>query len=128
MPNGFTIGKTVALVLALAKLHNFCIDEKDLLDDDDNRKNHHEDHTPAVSAIMANQTLFTLEATHQGVHGIGNAVPLALLDGGQHSNDITRSRRANEVVNLPRDQMLTWVIHSGKTRPSVGYDGEIVFM
>ena len=85
MPAGFTIGKTTALVNALAKLHNFCIDEK-VLDDADN--SNLQDHTPAVSAIMATQKLITLKATHTRKHGIGNPVPVALLHGGQHFDDI----------------------------------------
>ena len=128
MPAGFTIGKTTALVNALAKLHNFCIDEKVLDDHADN--SNLQDHTPAVSAIMATQKLITLKATHTRKHGIGNPVPVALLHGGQHFDDIVRPKppATQEVVHLPRDLMLTWVIQSGKTRPTVGYEGEVVFI
>ncbi len=130
MPAGFTIGKTTALVNALAKLHNFCIDEK-VLDDDVDNANNHQDHTPAVSAILATQRLITLRASHTRKHGIGIPVPVPLLHGGEHHDDIVRPKNpaagANEeAAQLPRDRMLTWVIQSGKTRPNVGYEGEVV--
>jgi hypothetical protein len=79
IPMQVSIRKTIALVIALCKLHNFCIDENDLV--------------PPVGAVDELRTEMRggipLETT-QTPTSIGRRVllPRQLLDGGLHFDDI----------------------------------------
>ena len=122
IPMNVSVQKTVALVLALAKLHNYFID-----------------------ADGASDLTFT--ASDEWQHEINGAVPLVttgdsqessghdvvpeqLLDGGNHFDDIggvngryNRQRRYNTIsenagVALPRDRLHSYVAAIGVTRPT----------
>ena len=118
MPKGLRIKRIIALVNALAKLHNFCIDEKDdcsadrLLNPLSNDTLH----------IMSDVNGFVpLEAGREH----GTLLPRALMDGGHHFSDIPRSIRRQLERQLllgsslaPRQQLLEQVINSHLKRPS----------
>ena len=110
----------IALVHALAKLHNFCIDEEK----DDNVLG---DYT--VPDVMQNDEDYMMMQDQgyvpMNVNDTGERIPLSLVDGGHHLDDVTRSvqrnrNRADDIiggVNRPRETLLLKVIESQKTRP-----------
>jgi hypothetical protein len=127
IPVNVTVHKTVALVLALAKLHNYCIDEKDGRCDDaygnavDKWRN---EETGAVPLVETRHTQYTDEDSSS----TGTVTPRQLLDGGNHFDDIgvngryNRQRRYNYLSRitgrpLPREQLHSHVADTGLTRP-----------
>ena len=114
MPKGLSITKIVALVNALAKLHNFCIDEKDGTNIPEQLSGDH--------LLMMNDcngyVPMEPSADHQGV------IPAALMNGGHHFQDVPRNirrnrRQSNIAELLPRQLLLQQVIDSHMTRPTV---------
>lgn len=108
----------MALVNALAKLHNFCIDVK--------ARGHDEWIADSLSSDL--QHLMTSDAGFvefdhvAGLHGETTPIPTQLIDGGNHFADYPQSlrrrieRRFANIV-LPRESMLRQVIDSGRDRP-----------
>lgn len=119
MPRGLSIGRIIALVNALAKLHNFCIDEADggsrestLLSQLNVDTNY----------IMSNEDGFVpMEPSNINRDVL---LPCALMDGGHHFSDVPRnvrrqSERLNLEYNLPRQRLLQQVIDSHLARPTI---------
>jgi hypothetical protein len=116
MPRGLSIGRIIALVNALAKLHNFCIEEVEggklilqQLDIDTNN-------------IMNNEDGFVPMETNNNNDDI--LLPRVLMDAVHHFCDLPRNvRRQRERIekecNLPRQQLLTQVINSHLARPNI---------
>ena len=141
IPAGISIKRTIALVVALAKLNNFCIDETDEFMDYDFAP----DPDPDVVATAQRRrrkpprVALPLVAAHRMDHGVDDTIPVGLLDGGEHLLDHPRGTRKsddNNVVTgglnggvlLPRETMLRVVIASGsKTRPTVQSDGGVLY-
>ena len=129
IPVGVTVAKTVALVLALAMLHNYCIDAHD--DDADSRRVTREDltHLPTDEWNIELNGGVPLVATG-GMENGNNVIPQQLMHGGHHSDDVggtsgryNRQRRYNYVsetssVSLPRDQLHSYIASIGVTRPT----------
>ena len=125
IPRRVSIRKTVALVVALAKLHNFCIDCNDsralAQTAHDEWQNELNGAIPLV-ARPSHDSEFQGEAL----------VPQQLLDGGNHFDDMggapiryNRQRRynywiQNEGMVLPRDRLLSLITSIGLTRPTLG--------
>jgi hypothetical protein len=112
MPKGISIKKTIALVTALAKLHNFCTDEMD----DQMIESLPND----VYDIMNNEDGYVPLDTEED-HEV--AIPRGLLDGGNHFADIPRDlRRRGDLRStaevLPRKILHDKVLASHKVRPS----------
>lgn len=120
IPMNVSVGKTIALVLALAKLHNFCIMEAN------------DDVVLPATARDAwrNEVNGAVPLVHQTQHPeSGGVTPTQLLDGGNHFDDVgtngryNRQRRYNymaEMVGgarLPRDRLHSFVASVGLTRP-----------
>ena len=88
-----TVHKTVAIVLAHAKLHNYCIDEKETTCDVayasaiDEWQN---ELTGAVPMVETHQQYSTDDRSTTGT-----ATPLQLLDGGNRFDDIGLNGRYN---------------------------------
>ena len=119
IPLNITISKTIALVHALAKLHNFCIDEQesdaDFLGDytiPDTMQND-EDHI-----MMQDEGYIPMN-----VSDTGKCIPFGLVDGGHHLDDVPRAARRHRSavdyviggVNRPRESLLLRVVESQKT-------------
>jgi hypothetical protein len=116
LPCGISIQRTIALVNALAKLHNFCIER--------NEMNSVESSIDDRFRIENNELGFVpLEETNN----CDVAVPLQLLDGGNHLDDISRLERRRHDRNttqnldgglvLPREKLLCHVIDKHVARP-----------
>jgi hypothetical protein len=113
-----SIAKTVALVVALAKLHNYCIDA----DEWDIASNTARDEW--ISEVNGAVPLVPIDVDLQNA---GNEViPEQLLHGGHHFDDIgtggrrTRQRRYERAANgapLPREVLHSHVASIGVTRP-----------
>jgi hypothetical protein len=116
IPNGVTLRKTTALVLALAKIHNFCIDQTDT----------------AILPITAGDELRLVSRNSGSIpleeltgydHGTvdENRVPRQLIGGGDHFEDVPRDvregrrRRYNE-IRLPRERLSEDVIRENNYR------------
>ena len=112
LPQNMSISKSVSLVLALAKLHNFCITEK-------------ENEVPAALAIdelgVVMEGAVPLETQRQ--------VPLQLLGGGEHFDDVDRNTRRQRLrqstlesralnLLLPRERLHNIIADANLTRPS----------
>jgi DDE superfamily endonuclease len=122
IPKNVTLRKTVALVLALAKLHNFCINFDDI---------QVLSQTPTDEWQNEIQGAIPLVPMQNAGVSQQDVVPEQLLGGGNHFNDIggvnaryNRQRRynywieRNEGMMLPRDQMHSFVASVGLTRPT----------
>ncbi|KAI2501607.1 DDE superfamily endonuclease [Fragilaria crotonensis] len=120
IPMNVTIQKTVALVMALAKLHNYCIDADDGTSDLTSTAND-EWHTEVNGAVP-------LVAPGDSRHDL---IPEQLLDGGNHFDDLgghtgryNMQRRYNYIseqtdgVALPRDRLHSYIESIGVTRPT----------
>jgi DDE superfamily endonuclease len=110
IPQNITIAKTTALVIVLAKLHNFCINESDAeaasLTDSDANNVLLLGAVPLIHSFSANMPL-----------------PLGLLNGGDHFDDLDRNarrRREREeaVGQLPRQVLHSLIEIKGLTRPA----------
>ena len=117
-----SIKKTVALVFALAKLHNYCIDQSDNSDltyfANDKWLHELNGAGPLVPTRDSQST------------GNNNVIPEQLMDGGHHFDDIggirrryNRQRRYNYIsrVNgspLPRERLHSHIESIGLTRPT----------
>ena len=111
--------KGVALVVALAKLHNYCIDCDDTV-------------TPSTASDEWRSEVngaIPLVTTTEAQHDLNSGrTPRQLLDGGNHFDDIgsngryNRQRRYNYMsesvgIPLPRDYLHSFVASVGLTRP-----------
>jgi hypothetical protein len=120
IPMNVSVQKTVALVLALAKLHNYCIDAEDGTSDltyiaQDEWRTEVNGGVPLVAVAGESQ------------HDV---IPEQLLDGGNHFDDMggtvgrhARQRRYNHIsettgVQLPRDRLHDYIASIGVTRPT----------
>ena len=79
LPKKVTVKKAIALVLALARLHNFCIDEKQGI----------EIPTAQDACNIEQEGAAPLEVDP----ATNISIPRQLLDGGAHFNDIDRNQR-----------------------------------
>jgi hypothetical protein len=120
IPVGVTVAKTVALVLALAKLHNYCIEEDCHV-------------TPDLSYTANDEWNIELNGGVPLVAAAtddGHVIPQQLINGGNHFDDLggangryNRQRRYNYAsettrVPLPRDQLHSYIASIGVTRPT----------
>lgn len=129
IPMGISLAKTNALVMALCKLHNFCVDENDLKISRP---------TPDDSVAIADLGGIDLHAfassTEQGSGDEGEETTYNhetdriddLLDGGNHCDDFPQlrrrgvARRATGGAPLPAQVMLQYVEEQGLQRPLGG--------
>ena len=117
IPRGVSIKRTIALVNALVKLHNFCIDNS-------NPESTEEEVTMQQSTsaddfnIMNNRDGFVPLEREEHDGGGTFLVPRQLLDAGNHFEDIPRDRRRLTLMEqLPRKLLHDKVVHSHKVRP-----------
>jgi hypothetical protein len=104
IPMNITIGKTTAMVIALAKLHNFCIDHREM----------------ASPNSIPNDTL------ELNIHGAVDlefiaGVPMipAMLGGGHHRDDVRPIPRCRRVdTNNPRFRLHNEIIEKNLSRPT----------
>jgi hypothetical protein len=117
IPMNISVKRAVALVIALAKLHNFCIDEDEDVD------------VPPISAVdeleielnggvpLVRRSTTDASAT--------TPIPLQLIGGGNHFDDMDRpTRRSRErqyqsqaSSALPRDQLHDLIAEANLCRP-----------
>ena len=116
IPFNTTIQKTVSLVNALVKLHNFCIDTQASTNINESIA----DSLPSdLNNLMTSEEGF-VELEFRS--GLDAPIPAQLLGAGEHFLDYPRAiRRRNErrlsQTILPRDLMLRHVINSRRCRP-----------
>jgi DDE superfamily endonuclease len=112
IPMNVSIRKTVSLVIALAKLHNYCIDTKD---------GNPPSNTPSDARRNELNGTIPLQPT-QLSDSTNGLIPQQLLNGGHHFDDIgqrgrwTRLHRF-ENLELPRESMHSIIANAGLTRP-----------
>ena len=114
MPKNISIKKTILLVNALARLHNFCINELPI----DNREIPEEFNVDTVNMMNDIDGYVTMDI----VEGREVRIPTALMDGGDHYNDISRNQRTtherrNPDRRTPRYKLLQQVISKHMKRP-----------
>jgi hypothetical protein len=107
LPAQITTGKAVALVVALGKLHNFCIDKND------------GDATPLRAADEWNLQVEGAIPTADV-----EPLPIELLDGGNHFDDVDRVTRRRlvqrgNIPGLPRHVLHNLVSTANFTRPNL---------
>jgi hypothetical protein len=113
IPQRITIQKTVAMVNALAKLHNFCIDCVD-------RTRFVEESTSedlcniVISSDLGHVML-------EDVDGCDVQLPLQIMDPGHHFDDIPETQRRCQPRDevMPRTKLLLIVVESSKHRPPI---------
>jgi len=119
-PVGVSIDKTNAALLALCKLHNYCIDCNNANDDADITSADLND----TGSIMLGGGMVLPRIDNNGVdywvYDNEEDRLDALLDGGEHFEDVTRGfrRRYRRYDDLPSRAILNHVTESGARRPS----------
>ena len=117
MPIGISIKKTIALVNALAKLHNFCIDEVD-----GNSTTINESLAEDVVNMEMNGSGYVPMLPNAEIRNVMEVevnTPNDLMGGGQHFDDVPRENRRNrDEKRLPRTQLCNWVASKHAVRPS----------
>lgn len=130
IPINISLGRTTALVLALCKVHNFCIDESDM----------------AITRPIADDSLGITIRGGLGLRAFKSLGRKAgssdntmeydndsdrindLLDGGHHMNDVPRdmlqrdarkTQEARHGTPLPYEVMVSHVTEQGFQRPRV---------
>jgi hypothetical protein len=105
MPVNISIARTTAMVVAMAKLHNFCLAANDIS----------EETLPADALHLDLIGAIPLNVEE------GTTVPASLLGGGAHFDDINRAARrlrAREYTQtLPRERLHGEIVTNGLTRP-----------
>lgn len=120
MPQRISIHRTIALVAALSKLHNFCIDASiDVGELDPLSSSQPEDIVNLRSrSSEVDSTVVELDITEDGYE-----VPTGLLEGGHHNDDFPLSlvrrhyRRSDLPDVLPRERLCAHVAQTGMVRP-----------
>jgi hypothetical protein len=98
-----SIGKTTALVVSLAKLHNFCLDRREL---------NAGDNLASDKLDLQLQGAVSL----QSVAGV-TLVP-AMLGGGHHWDNVPPQERCrHESTSLPRSFMHEIIVNKNLSRP-----------
>jgi hypothetical protein len=122
IPMNVSVQKTVALVLALAKLHNYCIDAHDSSVPPSSANDAWENEVHGAIPLVRTQHSDSMD---EGI------TPQQLLDGGNHFDDVggthgrnIRQRRYNYMartqdIALPRDVLHSLVVSAGLTRPAL---------
>ena len=105
IPMNIRINKTISLVSALAKLHNFCIDMEER----------------SAGRLVARDFVTLISNPDGYVPLLGNTqLPVALLNAGHHFDDISRDvpqRRIQNTPELPRQQLCEFVRQQQLVRP-----------
>lgn len=106
IPKGVTLRKTTAMVLALAKIHNYCIDKQDtnilpMTPADELRLV-----SNALGSVPLDDVIGDGEAAMENRTGI----PTQLIGAGDHFDDVPREvrdgrRRELQNVRLPRERL-----------------------
>jgi len=114
MPKNISIKKTILLVNALARLHNFCINELPI----DSQEILEELNVDTVNMMNDVAGYVTMDT----VKGREVRIPTALMHGGDHFGDISRSHRSkhekrNPDMKSPRYKLLQQVIRKHMKRP-----------
>ena len=116
MPHGITIKKTVLMVNAMAKLHNFCIDRMD-------GTNTAEGLLSKDMSNLMNSELGYVELDN--VDGSEVVFPVQLMNAGHHFDDVPEPQRRHRGVgdsidlSMPRTQLLHKVDESNMQPPKV---------
>jgi DDE superfamily endonuclease len=125
IPLNVTVQKTFALVLALAKLHNYCIDTDGNSDLISTARDEWQNEVNGAVPLVAIRQQDSQSASGNEV------IPEQLMHVGHHFNDIggqagfrNRQRRYDYMsrtdgVPLPRDQLHSLVASIGLTRPTL---------
>ena len=115
MPRNLSVTKVVALVVALAKLHNFCIGESNIPE--------------SVPQMLDRDRLHMMNA-EGGYVGLGNDdpqqntfVPTDLMHLGEHFDDVPNNllrlhRRSNAASELPRTRLFQIIADGHWKRPT----------
>jgi hypothetical protein len=112
VPRNISIAKTITLVLALAKLHNFCIDAADevvanpLLQDEHHMTTNESGSVPLVPNADASEVL-----------GREVTTPDDLIGGGEHFDDAPRQYRRRQQDDYHRTGLCIHVQDSFMSRP-----------
>jgi hypothetical protein len=114
IPKNISIKKTILLVNALARLHNFCINELPI----DDQEIPEELNVDIVNMMNDVEGYVSMDI----VEGSEVRIPTALMDGGNHYNDISRNQRTmherrNPDRKTPRYKLLQQVISKHMKRP-----------
>ena len=112
IPLNIKVKRTISLVIALVKLHNFCVDFSD-------------SEVPSVGA-SDDLRLIAHGVVPLVVNQDGAGIPEALLGGGHHMEDVGPAERRERLRDiqvqaaqtiLPRERMLSEVADANLTRP-----------
>ena len=110
-----------SFVMALCRLHNFCIDAKDVIDTLNMKEYETNDndelylqHLVSVSNSLKDSDMIDCNVVSVDENG-----PDGLLDRGDHFNDCPHNRQQTSNDNYPMDNMLKFVQEQGLTRPPV---------
>ena len=111
IPQNISISRSISLVHAMVKLHNFCINET-LEPEGIPETTINDDHY----LMLQPEGYLTMDVNKWGV-----SVPAGLMDCGHHKEDMPlanpRQRLDDAELKLPRENLLLKVILSQKSQP-----------
>ena len=113
MPRNLSVAKVVAIVIALAKLHNFCIGESNIAERIP--QTFYRDRFHMMNAEGGYVTL------RNGDPQVNNTVPTELMHGGEHFNEMTREQRRQVETShsgLPRQSLCQFIADGHWQRPT----------
>lgn len=106
-----TVTKAVALVVALAKLHNFCLNEHKTIESPSAQDTSHIEQVGGVPLVAGdgNNNVF---------------IPQQLIGAGEHFDGVDRNERCRyqrrfRGIELPRDQLHAMIADSDLRRPQI---------
>jgi hypothetical protein len=112
IPCNVSVPKTISLVLALAKLHNFCIDEAEVIpanllsQDEQNITGNRNGSVPLVADPLIAEII-----------NVNTTTPRDLMGGGEHFDDAPRHYRRPLHNDALRSRLCNHVESTFKTRP-----------
>ncbi|KAL3787036.1 hypothetical protein ACHAWO_003669 [Cyclotella atomus] len=112
MPRNISIAKTITLVLAFAKLHNFCIDAADEVAANPLLQAEHHMTTNESGSVP-----LVLNADASKILGREVTTPEDLIGGGEHFDDVPRQFRRRQQDDYHRTRLCIHVQDTFMTRP-----------
>jgi hypothetical protein len=121
--SAISLNQTLFMVMALCRLHNFCVDER-LKEKAPSARHSHDLADPIASNKVEIVTNGGIQLWRR--EGEDHAVPHSLLHGGEHHDDILpkdlrrvkrQAKQACRRDGLPRDYVLERVVKKGVHHP-----------
>ena len=106
--------------MCLCRLHNFCIGERLVLDENTTTDDDGDDILPSLAVDTVEISAYGGIRMEKNHYGWNDFSPDELLGGGHHFNDHSRNyrRQRKSTSETPRDYLFKMVVQQGLKRPT----------